>query len=162
MGSGGVKRGTPLLVRRVLSILLVAAIPAAAAAGVELHDKAQLEAALKRSAPCCVVDARSEPARNQSPLKDAVIYRPGVHIKPTAAVVVIADSDDSALRAGKELAKTSGAKEVLAVKGGIATWRALISADAAAGESTMPYTFVIPRNTCEQGKPLQELKFKRP
>ncbi|MCK7497457.1 MAG: hypothetical protein MZW92_46680 [Comamonadaceae bacterium] len=49
-------------------------------------------------------------ARNQSPLKDAVIYRPGVQIKPTAAVVVIADSDDDALQAGKDLAKTSGAE----------------------------------------------------
>lgn len=146
----------------VLYSLLLAAIPAAAAAGVALHDKAQLAAALKRSAPCCVVDARSELTRSKSPLKDAVIYRPAVQIKPTAAVVVIADSDDGALQAGKELAKTSGAKEVLAVKGGIGTWRALIPAEAAAGESTMPYTFVIPKNTCEQGTPLQELRFKRP
>lgn len=156
------KRATLPFVRLALSALLLVAVPGAAAGGVTLHDKAQLAAALKQRAPCCVVDARSEPARDKSPLKDAVIYRPGVKVKPTAAVVVIADSDDDALRAGKDLAKTSGAREVLAVKGGMDTWRALRGAETPSGESTMPYTFVIPSNTCEQGKPLQELKFKRP
>lgn len=154
-------RVIPPAVSIAFAALLLATAPARSA-GVSLQDKAQLEAACKRGAPCCVVDARSEITRNQAPLKDAVIYRPGVKIRPTAAVVVIADSDDRALLAGKELAKTSGAREVFAVKGGMTTWRTLVPAESASGESTMPYTFVIPKNTCEQGTPLQELKFKRP
>ena len=151
----------PPVLRAVLPALLLAAVPAWAA-GVALHDRGQLEAALKRGPPCCVVDARSENLRTKSPLKDAVIYRPGIKIKPTAPVVVIADSDAGALRVGRDLAKASGAKEVLAVRGGIATWRALVPTGAASAQSTLPYTFIIPKNTCEQGSPLQELKFKRP
>jgi hypothetical protein len=131
------------------------------AARIVLHDQAQLETALKRSAPCCVVDARSEGNRRQSPLQDAVIYRKGVRIKPTAAVVVIADSDDQALVVGQALAKSTGAQEVLAVKGGITTWRALMAGKGNGATGGLPATFVIPRNTCEQGAPLQELKFKR-
>jgi hypothetical protein len=129
--------------------------------GVVLYDKADFETAFKQSAPCCVVDARSEAARSALPLANAVIYRLGVRITPTAAVVVIGDNDDQAMAAGKALAAASGAKDVYAVRGGLATWHALMPPAPEASEGFMPSTFIIPKNTCEHGPPLQELRFDR-
>jgi hypothetical protein len=42
------------------------------------------------------------------------------------------------------------------VKGGAAAWRAMKNRKTL--ESLMPYNFVIPHNTCEQGAALQEYK----
>ncbi|MBK8638283.1 MAG: hypothetical protein IPN92_08305 [Chromatiaceae bacterium] len=146
--------------RAVLATALLLVAPAWGD-GVGLYDKAELETAFKQSAPCCVVDARSEATRGARPLADAVIYRLGVRIAPTAAVVVIGDNDVQAMAAGKALAATSGAKDVYAVKGGLATWQALMPPAPEAAEGVMPSTFIIPKNTCEHGPPLQELRFDR-
>ena len=60
------------------------------------------------------------------------------------------------MRVGEDLARTSNAPKVIAVKGGLATW------EAAAGQGDPPggtaLTFVIPKNTCEQDAPLQQLR----
>ncbi len=141
--------------RPVAALLVVWGV--AAAGEVVLTDGPQLESRLKQGAPCCVLDARSDTARALLPLQDAVVFRPGLAITPTAAVVVIADDDDTALAVGRQVASDSGAAEVLAVKGGVRTWRTV----RAGGEVPMPITFIIPKNTCEQGKPIQELKFDR-
>lgn len=138
----------------------------AAQAAVTLLDLAGIETALERGAPCCVVDARSEAVRKSRPLVDAVVYRAGVKIHPTAAVVVIADTDRQALSVGRALARDNGAKEVVAVKGGMPTWLAFAERQAqGAGEPGAPggaaMSFVIPKNTCESGTPLQELRSGR-
>lgn len=130
-------------------------IAAPAAAEVSLRDTAALEAFLSGNTPCCVIDARSTANRKRAPLADTLPYRTGLKINPTGVVVVIADTDARAIEIGERLAESSKAKEVYAVKGGIATWKA---ATIAGLLKTRPRSFVIPKNTCEQGTPLQELR----
>lgn len=149
--------------RRALRILSAAlaictiAAPAWAAKPM-LLDEGALASRLKSAAPCCVIDARGQIARAVTPLPDTLAYKKGMKINPTSVVIVIADSDAQALEVGEALAATSGATDVVAVKGGAATWQAL--AGGASGAPAM--TFVIPKNTCEQAEPLQTLPFKRP
>jgi hypothetical protein len=145
----------------VFAIAVAAAVAATAAsqvlaASIALHGPEQLAAALKEGPPCCIVDARPPGARALRPLADAVAYRKGLKINPTAAVVVIADNDQNALRIGEELARESNAPRVIAVQGGLAAWEAATGAGASGGATAA--TFVIPKNTCEQDAPLQTLR----
>lgn len=142
--------------RLVLLAGLFLALPVAAATS--LQERHQVIDTLKSSPACCVVDGRSEGPRQLRPLKDAVVWQKGVRIKPTGAVVVIADDDKAALALARKIAKQFRAETVVAVKGGLDTWRDIV---AAAQEPGMPATFVIPMNTCEQGKPLQTLRSNR-
>lgn len=140
----------------LLAVAIVAAPAVPSAATVTLHDRAQLAAAIKDGPPCCIIDARPAGTRALRPLSEALVYRAGMKINPTAAVVVIADTDQNAMRVGEELARASNVPKVIAVKGGLATW------EAAAGRGSPPggtaLTFIIPKNTCEQDAPLQQLR----
>jgi len=142
-------------VRFIFVALVALGIAMGAAAEVSLRDTAALEAFLSGNTPCCVIDARSAGNRKRAPLADTLPYRTGLKINPTGVVVVIADTDARAIEIGERLAESSKAKEVYAVKGGIATWKA---ATIAGLLKTRPRSFVIPKNTCEQGTPLQELR----
>ena len=126
-----------------------------ALAEVSLRDTAALKAFLASDIPCCVIDARAAANRKRTPLADTLAYRKDLKINPTGVVVVIAASDARAVEVGERLAASSKAQEVYAVKGGIATWNA---ASLASLFKTRPKSFVIPKNTCEQGTPLQELR----
>ena len=130
-----------------------------AQAQVSLADQAQLVKALTAKPPCCVIDGRAADSRKRDVLEDALLWRADLKINPTATVVVIADRDQDALGIARALARQHPGKMILAAKGGLPTWRAasrsLFMASAAMGTS---YNFVIPANTCEQGKPLQELR----
>ena len=143
---------------RAAATLVAATVAAtlATAGTVTLHDRAQLAAALAQGPPCCIVDARPAGTRALRPLPEALAYRAGIKIKPTAAVVVIADTDQNAMRAGEELARTNSAPKVIAVKGGLPTWEATTGLGAPAGGTAL--SFVIPKNTCEQEAPLQQLR----
>lgn len=143
--------------RGFFAVIAALWIAAPAAAEVSLRDTAALEAFLAGDTPCCVIDARSAAGRKRDPLADTLPYRKGLKINPTGVVVVIADTDARAVEVGGLLAESSKAKEVYAVKGGIATWKA---ATIAGLLKTRPRSFVIPKNTCEQGTPLQELRYK--
>ncbi|MBI4755504.1 MAG: hypothetical protein HY778_08835 [Betaproteobacteria bacterium] len=134
------------------------AFPALAA--VELQDGGQLTQALRKSPPCCIIDARSEASRERRPVADALPYRPGMKITPTAAAVVLADTDGEALAASRALAKDYPGKRIIAVKGGVVTWEATTAELAQAAPKGKPFQFVIPRNTCESGTPLQKLLSK--
>jgi len=144
--------------RRRLIALAALAAATCAEAGVTLGDKEQTVELLKATPPCCVVDARAAAPRKLRPLADAVAWSDRPLIVPTGTVVVIGDSDQAALAVARRIEKRYKAKHVLAVKGGFDTWRELL---AAAQEPGMPATFVIPRNTCEQGVPLQTLRSNR-
>lgn len=126
-------------------------------ADVALRDKAELEAFLASKTPCCVIDARSGKNRKSAPLADTLPYRKGLKINPSGVVVVVADTDARALEVGNILANSSKASDVYAVKGGVATWRTVTGTSLFASR---PRSFVIPKNTCEQGVPLQELRFQ--
>lgn len=144
--------------KRHLALLaaLLLALPAFAATS--LQDRRQILDTLKSAPPCCVVDGRAPGPRQLRPLKDAVVWQKNMKIIPTGAVVVIGDDDRAALALARRIGKQFGAKTVVAVKGGIDTWRDVL---AASQEPGMPATFVIPKNTCEQGTPLQTLRSNR-
>ena len=143
--------------RLILSVLVVLAA-LEAQAGTTLGDRRQIGAALALLPPCCVVDARSALPRALRPLKDAIAWSKDIRIVPTGTVVVVADSDKEALAVARRIAARFQARHVLAVKGGFDTWRDVL---AAAAEPGMPATFVIPKNTCEQGTPIQILRSDR-
>jgi len=129
---------------------------------VALLDKPALRQTLAQNPPCCVVDARGEATRRAKPIKDALAYRSGLRINPTATVVVVADSDARALATARALNQAHPGKPVIAVKGGFAVWQAmLIDAEPKHGVQGST-SFVIPRNTCEQDAPLQQLMRAKP
>jgi hypothetical protein len=134
----------------------------AAHAQASLKDRAQLVVALAAKPPCCVIDGRSAAARKREPLAQALPWRPDLKIDPTAVVVVIADRDREALGIADALARKHPGKPIHAVKGGLATWKsaslALLAGAGMDAAMSGPVTFVIPANTCEHGKPLQELR----
>ncbi|MBK7615653.1 MAG: hypothetical protein IPJ08_14690 [Burkholderiales bacterium] len=142
-----------------------AAAPAAWA-GLSLQGEAELVAALQTNPPCCVIDARGEPQRQALPLADALRYKPGLRIVPTASVVVVADDDAKAKAVGATLARQHPGKAILAVRGGAPVWQAALKtleampASSAAHGPKGALSFVIPHNTCETGKPLQVLTSK--
>lgn len=130
-------------------------------AQVSLHDKAQLVAALSAKPPCCVIDGRRAESRKRETLENALPWRSDLAINPSATVIVVADRDQDALGIARALERKHPGKPILAVKGGVATWKAasfaLLVASANGGAGGL-VNFVIPANTCEQGKPLQELR----
>jgi len=144
-------------------LAMLCLMPAGAAqAQVSLQDKAQLVFALSAKPPCCVIDGRSATSRKREILEGALPWRSDLKIDPTATVVVIADHDQDALGIANTLGRKHPRKPIFAVKGGLSTWKAAsLSLLAAAGMDTAmngPVSFVIPANTCEQGKPLQVLR----
>jgi hypothetical protein len=146
------------IVRLGLVIAVAAGTASAAWGGVTvLRDQAQLETLLKAAPPCCIIDARPEGVRKLLPLANTVPYRQDLKIDPTSVVVVIADSDAKAVEIGDAIASANRAKDVVAVKGGAGTWRALAGDGPDGSGASAPLRFVIPKNTCEQGTPLQTL-----
>lgn len=144
----------------LLGSALVALCPSSQAAIALLQDDAQLASRLVDSPQCCVVDARSTQRRNDAALPGALTYRDGMRVKPTSAVVVIADTDARALAVARTLTQT-GPHDVYAVKGGLPAWRSVEARlRAEAGKPGSRYTFVVPFNTCEQGKPLHVFEAK--
>lgn len=148
-------------------LVLVAALFCAATvqAAVALRGKSELVAALRSQPPCCVIDARREASQRAHPLADAVRYRPGLQIIPSASVIVVADHDKEATRVGAILAKQHPGKIVYAVKGGASAWESVLKSLAGISSSSAPgaapgVSFVIPHNTCETGTPLQILQSK--
>lgn len=141
-----------------VAIACLHCVPGSAFAKTTLADRVQTVVTLRATPPCCVVDARSARQREQHPLKDSVVWTPNVRITPAGPVVVIADDDKAGLAVAKKIEQRFDAKTVLVVKGGFETWDGIQAAGRDAG---MPATFVIPMNTCEQGKPLQTLRSDR-
>lgn len=144
---------------RTLVLSLCAGLAGIARADIELMDKMQLQFALKATPPCCVIDGRRPASRQKQPLAEALPYEKGLKINPTASVVVVADSDRIAREIAGELARDHPGKQIIAVKGGVGVWEAAVAAlaNASAGGATS-YNFVIPKNTCEHGTPLQQLR----
>jgi hypothetical protein len=130
-----------------------------AQAGVSLLAKADLVKVLTTSPPCCVIDARSEEARKARPIKEALEWLPGLKINPTATVVVVADADARAMAVARSIDKTHPRKVIVAVKGGFPVWEAILIDQEKGREHSVQgsTSFVIPKNTCEQGTPLQTL-----
>ncbi len=139
--------------------IVLCLLTAPAWAGAALLDGAQLAEAMKAGEPCCVIDAREEGRRKQQPIPFALVYRDGLKLGARGFALVVADDDSRALAVASSLAG-QGDKTVYAVKGGYEVWRQTPAgvASAAAPETAAPRNFVIPGDTCEHGKPLQEFK----
>ncbi|GAB4396348.1 MAG: hypothetical protein OHK0048_00720 [Rhodoferax sp.] len=132
------------------------------AAGAVLRDEVELIEALKKSPPCCVIDARAAASRDKSTLDDALVYRDGLNIKPTATVVVVGDDSAGGLKVAQALAARYPGHDIWAVRGGATAWsfvrKALDQAHASSsGAPPAGLGFVIPKNTCESGSTLQVL-----
>ena len=124
------------------------------AATASLQDDAQLMALLTVSPQCCVIDARSAQRRKDAELPGALAYNDGLRIKPTSAVIVLADTDARAMNVAKALAK-GGPHPVYAVKGGYLAWQSVeLRLQAQADRAGTKFSFVIPHDTCQQGTPL--------
>ena len=140
----------------LMAMLLGAAVDVQAAAS--LRNQVQLKLALRASPPCCVIDARAAAQRQARAIAEALVYRDGLAINPTATVVVVADNDERALVVAEAIAASHPGRPIFAVEGGIDVWErvvAAISAEPPGGQATQ---FVIPKNTCEQGPALQQLR----
>lgn len=143
-----------------LSLLFLMLVCPPAHAEVVAMDERQLQHALKAGQPCCVIDGRNEASRSKHPLAEALPYGEGMRINPTAAVVVVADNDRQARKIAAALDVAYPGKRMIAVKGGIGAWEAALVAASreSAGGARQGFGFVIPRNTCESGTPLQHLR----
>lgn len=140
----------------LIATLLGAAAHAQGAAS--LRNEVQLKLALRASPPCCVVDARAEAQRQTRTIAEAVVYREGLKINPTATVVVVADTDERALAVAEAIAGAHPGRSVFAVEGGVDAWVSVVAAINAEPPGGRASQFVIPKNTCEQGPALQQLR----
>ncbi len=128
-------------------------LPAVACAADMLLDEAALAEKLASSPEYQLLDARSAEAQHGVPLAFSTRYRPLMPVK-MGTVFVIADRDETALEIAEAI--PAEGRSVFAVKGGATTWKQVVGKMPAV--SAMPDSFVIPKNTCEPGKPVQELK----
>lgn len=157
---------TLTFVLRLWLLTSAAVCSVAAHAEASLRDEVDLIEALKKAPPCCVIDARSAAQRQQHALPDALTYRPGLSIVPTASVVVVGDDNPAALTVADVLAKQHPGKTVYAVPGGVTAWEfvqkalAKVQTSSASGAPPPGGSFVIPKNTCESGETLQVLTSK--
>lgn len=138
------------------ALLLSASVQAQAAAS--LRNEMQLGLALRSSPPCCVIDARAESERKALALDEALVYREDLRINPTATVVVVADTDEAALAVAESIATAHPGSLVLAVEGGVVAWQRVLARINAEPPGGRAIQFVIPKNTCEHGPALQQLR----
>jgi hypothetical protein len=138
-----------------LSILLLPAL--SFAAGDLLLGEDELSAKIAKEPSYQLLDARPAATQQAAPLAFSIRYEKVMPIKK-GLVFVVADTDAAALEIAQSIPATE--RSVFAVKGGAEAWKRVAS--KAAAPSAMPDSFVIPMNTCEQSKPLSELKTGKP
>jgi hypothetical protein len=105
-----------------------------------------------------LLDARNAEAQRDNQIAFSTRYQSATLIKK-GLVLVVADTDAAAVEIAKTIPAASD-RFVFAVKGGCDAWRHVM-AKIPVG-TAVSGNFVIPKNTCEQGKPIQELKRNKP
>ncbi|MFN6960805.1 MAG: hypothetical protein ACK4N6_01060 [Rhodocyclaceae bacterium] len=144
-----------------ISLVVLFLSSAPAHADIVPMNRKQLQHALQAGEPCCIIDGRSEASRKKHPI-DALPYTSSLRINPTADVVVIADNDQLAQKIAAQLDAAYPGKRILAVLGGVETLEGAQMDASRAAASGAPaaggISFVIPKNTCESGSPLQQLR----
>lgn len=117
-----------------------------------------LAAKIEKDKDYQLLDARGAEAQRLAPIAFSTRYQTIMPIKK-GLVLIVADTDTAALEIAQSI--PAGAdRTAFAVKGGAEAWQRVSS--NASPPSAMSDTFVIPMNTCEQGKPLQVLKRNKP
>lgn len=134
---------------------LALALPALAQADASLKTPAALGPVIAMAPGVLLVDARGLDAVRRQPLQGATPYVPGIKLVP-GMVVVVAGSDEQAMTVATALAQSSG-QTVYALSGGAGAWQEILD-ERKRSPAAVPFNFVIPHNTCQQGKPLQEYK----
>ncbi len=127
--------------------------------GVEgvLLDEAALSAKLDQTQDYQLLDARSAEAQRNAPIAFSTRYQATTPIKK-GLVLIVADTDAAAVAIAQSIPAASD-RFVFAVKGGCDAWQRVAKTSSA---TSISGSFVIPKNTCEQGKPIQELKRDKP
>lgn len=138
-------------------VLLVCPL-CANAADATLLDEAALAAKLQQHADYQLLDARGDGAQRLAPIAFSTRYRINTVIK-NGLVLIVADTDAAAVEVAGSIPSAAG-REVYAVQGGEPAWKRVML--KMPEQNTSSKTFVIPHSTCEQGKPLQELKRDSP
>ncbi len=123
-----------------------------------LLDEGALSKKVEQNQDYQLIDARNPEAQRAAPIAFSTCYRINVtFIK--GLVLIVADTDAEALAIAKSVPAAPG-RSAFAVKGGYEAWRR--EATKASPATSVSKDFVIPKNTCEQGKPIQELKRDKP
>jgi hypothetical protein len=142
-------------------ILLLAMALASApgfAADAQFIEEVALQKIVSKDQDYQLMDARDPEMQQIAPLAFSTRYKLNVPITK-ALVLVVADTDAEALEVARSIPAAEG-RAVYAVKGGFEIWQRVIK--QAASPAAASKSFVIPKNTCEQGKPIQELKRNKP
>lgn len=149
------------MIKRILrsSCMALLLSPVSGLAAVDLLlDEAGLSAKLDQVQDYQLLDARNAEAQRNSPIAFSTRYQKTTPIKK-GLVLVVADTDAAALEIAKAIPAASDCS-VFAVKGGSAAWQRVMA--RVPQITSVSGSFVIPKNTCEQGKPIQELKRDKP
>lgn len=144
------------IVKRTLRRLALAllCLPALAFAAADLLlDEAAVAAQLGKTPDYQLLDARPVAAQQAVPLAFSTKYQPLMAVKK-GLVFVVADTDADALKIAGSI--PADGRSVFAVKGGATAWKQAVAKTPVT--SAMPDNFTIPKNTCEAGKAVQELK----
>lgn len=123
-----------------------------------LLDEAGLSALIAKNSEYQLLDARSAEKQRAAPIAFSTAYRVSTPVG-NGLVLIVADDDAIAEKIARSI-PAAGNRTVYAVQGGSETWRRVIANTPAS--PSVSGTFVIPKNTCEQGKPIQELKRDKP
>ncbi len=140
--------------------LLLPLLPALAFGAEDaLLDEATLSFKLDHAHDYQVLDARGAGAQRDAPIAFSTRYETNAAIKE-GLVLVVADTDAAALAIAQAIAAGGPDRAAFAVKGGYDSWQRVARKSSAS--TSIAGGFVIPKNTCEQGKPIQELKRNKP
>ena len=139
----------------LIILWLALALPALAQADASLKTPGALGPVIAMAPGVLLVDARGLEAVSQQQLQGATPYVQGMKLVP-GMVVVVADSDEQAMQVAAALTQPGG-QAVYALSGGAKAWQEILD-ERKKSAAAVPFNFVIPHNTCQQGKPLQEYK----
>lgn len=139
--------------------VLLLPLPGHTADEAMLLDEAALSVRLEKAAEDYqLLDARNREAQRLAAIPFATRYQINTPLK-RGLVLVVADDDAAAVAVAKGIPAGNG-RAVFAIKGGAEAWRRV--AQKASAPTSVSGSFVIPMNTCEQGKPLQQLRRDKP
>lgn len=123
-----------------------------------LLDEIALSAKLDQVQDYQLLDARNAEAQRNAPIAFSTRYQKTLPINK-GLVLIVADTDAAALEIAKAIPAVNE-RSVFAVKGGNVAWQRVMAKIPQI--TSVSGSFVIPKNTCEQGKPIQELKRNKP
>lgn len=140
-------------------LLVLLFLPALSWAGNEvLLDETQLSALIAKENDYQLLDARNTEAQRSKPIAFSTTYRFNTPIS-NGLVMLVADDDKSAIEIAQSISASIN-RRVYAIQGGSEVWQKVMS--NAPPSKSVSGSFVIPKNTCEQGNPIQKLQRNKP